>query len=99
VRRSWRSLSDLPATRAYAPADALLRGQTRFSTFVDMLRTGLAAAVRGRVDPEQARIAALRSPDAWREVWRARSKLQDETERFALDKRQALVAGLGMLSG
>jgi DNA polymerase III subunit delta' len=97
------ALPDLPATRAYALADTLLRGETGFSTFMDMLRAGLAAAVReaarGRADPEQARIAALRSPDAWGEVWQALSHLQDETERFALDKRQALVAGLGMLSG
>jgi DNA polymerase-3 subunit delta' len=97
------ALPKLPATRAYALADTLLRGETGFSTFMDMLRTGLAAAVReavrGRADPEQARIAALRSPDDWGEVWQALSRLQDETERFALDKRQALVAGLGMLSG
>ena len=97
------ALPDLPATRAYALADTLLRGESGFSTFMDMLRTGLAAAVReavrGRADPEQARIAGLRSPDAWVEVWQALSRLQNETEWFALDKRQALVAGLGMLNG
>jgi DNA polymerase III subunit delta' len=97
------ALPDLPTTRAYALADALLRGEAGFSTFMDMLRTGLAAAVReavrGRADPEQARVAALRSPDAWSDVWQALARLQDETERFALDKRQALVAGLGMLRG
>jgi DNA polymerase-3 subunit delta' len=97
------ALPDLPAARAYALADTLLRGETGFSTFMDMLRAGLAAAVReavrGRADPEQARIAALRSPDAWVEVWQALSRLQDETEWFNLDKRQALVAGLGMLNG
>jgi hypothetical protein len=32
-------------------------------------------------------------------VWQALSRLQDETEWFNLDKRQALVAGSGMLSG
>ena len=97
------ALPDLPATRAYALADTLLRGETGFSTFMDMLRAGLAAAVReaarGRADPEQVRIAALRPLDAWVEVWQALSKLQDETEWFNLDKRQALVAGLGMLNG
>jgi DNA polymerase-3 subunit delta' len=30
-------------------------------------------------------------------VWHALTRLQDETERFNLDKRQAIVAGLGML--
>jgi DNA polymerase III subunit delta' len=97
------ALPDFSSTRAYALADTLLRGESGFSTFMDMLRAGLAAAVReavrGRADPEQARIAALRSPDAWVEVWQALSRLQDETEWVNLDKRQALVAGLGMLSG
>jgi len=32
-------------------------------------------------------------------VWHGLTRLQDETERFALDKRAALVQGLGLLSG
>ena len=98
-------LAALPAlkpARAYAVADAL-RDEGDFSTFMDLLRAGLAAAVRdavrGRADPEQARLAGLRTPAAWVEVWQELSRLQAETERFALDKRQALVAGLGLLAG
>ena len=56
-------------------------------------------AVRGRADEEQSRLVALRPLDAWGDVWHALTRLQDETERFNLDKRQAVVAGLGMLSG
>jgi len=48
---------------------------------------------------QQSRLIALRPLDAWGDVWHALTRLQDETERFALDKRQAIVAGLGMLSG
>jgi DNA polymerase-3 subunit delta' len=70
---------------------------------MDLVRTGLAAAVRefvrGRADPEQQRIVALRPLDAWGDLWQSLTRLQDETERFALDKRQAIVAGIGMLSG
>ena len=44
-------------------------------------------------------LIALRPLDAWGDVWHGLTRLQDETERFALDKRQAIVAGLGMLSG
>jgi hypothetical protein len=33
------------------------------------------------------------------DLWTGLTRLQEETERFALDKRQAIVAGLGMLSG
>jgi len=99
-------LAELPRLapmRAYEVADALGRGETAFSTFMDLLRAALAAAlrdaVRGRADPEQARLAGLRPLDAWGDVWHALTRLQDETERFALDRRQAIVSGLGMLSG
>jgi DNA polymerase-3 subunit delta' len=99
-------LSDMPAipvSRGYEIADLLGRSETGFSTFMDLVRTGLAAAVRefvrGRADPEQQRIVALRPLDAWGDLWQSLTRLQDETERFALDKRQAIVAGIGMLSG
>jgi DNA polymerase-3 subunit delta' len=103
VDKLLADLPDVPVSRGYEIADFLGRGETGFSTFMDMLRAGLAAAVRdsvrGRADPEQARIVALRPLDAWGEVWQGLTKLQDETERFALDKRQAIVAGVGMLGG
>jgi DNA polymerase III subunit delta' len=99
-------LAELPGlkpTRAYALADTLGRGETAFSNFMDLLRAGIASAVRdavrGRADPEQSRLIAMRPLDAWGDVWHALTRLQDETEHFALDKRQAIVAGLGMLSG
>ena len=55
--------------------------------------------VRGRADPDQQRLVALRPLDAWGDLWQGLTKLQDDTERFALDKRQAIVAGIGMLAG
>jgi DNA polymerase-3 subunit delta' len=99
-------MGELPAlrpARGYEVADALGRSETAFSTFMDLLRASLSVAVReavrGRADAEQARLVAARPLDAWGDVWHALTRLQDETERFALDKRQAIVAGLGMLSG
>jgi DNA polymerase-3 subunit delta' len=93
----------IPPMRGYEIADALARSETGFSTFMDLMRAGLAAAVRetvrGRADPDQARLIALRPLDAWGAVWQGLTRLQDETERFSLDKRQAIVAGIGMLSG
>jgi DNA polymerase-3 subunit delta' len=95
-------LPNLPPTRALEVSDALGRSETGFSTFMDLLRAGLAAAVReaarGRADPEQERIAAQRPLDAWGEVWHGLTELQDETERANLDKRQALIEGLGLLT-
>jgi DNA polymerase-3 subunit delta' len=97
------ALPKLRPAKAYAVADALSRGDTAFSNFFDLLRAGIAAAVRdvarGQGDEEQSRLVALRPLDAWGDVWHALTRLQDETERFNLDKRQAVVAGLGMLGG
>jgi DNA polymerase-3 subunit delta' len=93
----------LKLAKAYAVADTLARGDTAFSNFMDLLRADIAAAVRdvvrGQGDEAQSRLVALRPLDAWGDVWHALTRLQDETERFNLDKRQAVVAGLGMLGG
>ena len=97
------ALPGLKPARAYTLADTLVRGETAFSNFMDLLRAGIAAAVRdvvrGRADEEQTRLVALRPLDAWGDVWHALTRLQDETERFNLDKRHAVVAGIGVLSG
>jgi DNA polymerase III subunit delta' len=97
------ALPELKPAKAYAVADGLTRGDTAFSNFFDLLRAGIAAAVRdvakGQGDEEQSRLVGLRPLDAWGDVWHALTRLQDETERFNLDKRQAIVAGLGMLGG
>ncbi|HET6183958.1 MAG TPA: DNA polymerase III subunit delta' [Acetobacteraceae bacterium] len=96
----WQ-LPELPPARGYEIADRLGRTEDAFGTFMDLLRATIAAAVRaqarGRADPEQARLASLRPLDAWGDVWQALTRLQDETERFALDKRQAILTGLEML--
>jgi DNA polymerase-3 subunit delta' len=96
-------LPSVPVSRGYEIADFLGRSETGFSTFMDLLRAGVAAAVRdsvrGRADPDQQRLVELRGVDAWGEVWQGLTRLQNETEWFALDKRQAIVAGVGMLSG
>ncbi len=101
VEQVLTELPNLPPTRPYEIADALGRSDTGFATFMDLLTAGIAAAVRetarGRGDPEQERLVALRSLDGWGEIWQGLSRLRDETERFSLDKRQALVAGLGLL--
>ena len=97
-------LADLPAvpvSRGYLIADALGRSETGFATFMDLMRAAIAAAVRetarGRADPDQQRLVALRPLGAWGELWQGLTRLQDDTERFALDKRQAIIAGIGML--
>ena len=96
------NLDKLDVLRAHAVADALGRDDGAFSTFMDLLSAGLAAAVRdaarGRADPDQARLLGDRPLAAWVEVWHALKRLQDETEGAYLDKRQAVVSGLSMLA-
>ena len=92
---------NLKQSRAYELADTISRGEGAFTTFMDLLRASVTAAVRdsvrGRADSDQMRLVATRPLDAWGEVWDALTRLQNETERFNLDKRQAIVAGLGLL--
>ncbi len=96
------ALPEVPLSRGHAVADALGRNETGFRLFTDQFASIAAMVrdtVRGRADPEQQRLAATRPLEAWGEVWQGLLRLQDETERFALDKRQALVSCVGMLTG
>ncbi len=99
-------LADVPKLRpgrGFEIADALGRAEGAFGTFMDLLRASLAAAVRdvvrGRGAPEQVRLVAARSLAAWGDVWQALSRLQEETERFNLDKRQAILSSMALLEG
>ena len=96
------NLDKLDIGRAHAVADALGRDEDAFSTFMDLLAAGLAAAVRdaarGHEDPDQAKLLGARPLAAWVDVWHALKRLQTETEDAYLDKRQAVVSGLSMLA-
>jgi DNA polymerase III subunit delta' len=102
VTEVFASLPEMSAARAHAVADALGRDDNAFSAFMELLCAGVAAAVRnaarGCADPAQARLIGTRPLDAWVDVWHALNRLQDETENAYLDKRQAIVTGLGLLS-
>ncbi len=97
------ALPDVAPSRGHAVADALGRNDAGFQMFMDHLSQAIAAlvrdTVRGRAEPEQARLAALRPLEAWAELWQSLLRLRDDTERFALDKRQALVSCVGLLIG
>jgi DNA polymerase-3 subunit delta' len=88
---------------AHEVADALARDEDAFSTFFDLLRSSLAAAVRaaarGEADAAQQDLLGTRPLAAWIDVWHALTDLQGETEAFHLDRRQAIVAGFDLLAG
>lgn len=102
VRDVLVSASQMDAARAHKVADVLSRDEDGFTTFMDLLRAGIASAVRdaarGRADADQMSLLGARSLDSWVDVWHALSRLQDDTEGAFMDKRQALVTGLVMLS-
>ena len=97
------ALPNVPLSRGHDVADAIARNETGFSLYMDQLTANIATLVRetarGLADPELSRLAALRPLEAWGELWQGLLRLRDETERFALDKRQALVSCVGMLTG
>jgi DNA polymerase-3 subunit delta' len=94
------ALPEVRLLRGYEIADQL-REEAAFDLFFSLLLAAIAGAVsarlRGLADPLQARIADVRAPAAWGEIWSALTRLHDETGRFNLDRRQAVVAGLALL--
>ncbi len=103
AREVLAAVPDLPLTRAHAIADKIGRDEDAFGMLMNLLRAGLAAAVRdaarGVAGEEQLRMLGTRPLDAWVDVWHALTRLQDETEGAHLDKRQAIVAGFALLAG
>ena len=62
-------------------------------------RRRCATSRAGGADPDQARLIGARPLAAWVDVWQGLCRLQDETEALHLDRRQAIVTGLGLLAG
>jgi len=97
------ALPDVSITRAHSVADALGRSDNGFATFLELTRSAIAAALgntlRGTAEPRQAKLAHQRPLAEWCDVWQGLGRLQDETERFYLDKRQAIVSGIALLRG
>lgn len=103
VQDVLRAAPSLPTARALDVADRIGRNDAAFATFMDLLLEGLGTAVRadirGHADAEQHRLVATRPLVDWADLWHALGTLRDETERFNLDKRHAIVSGLAMLNG
>ena len=92
----------ISVVRSYEVADRLARSEGGFGTFMGLLHEAVGQAVRdaarGREAAGQQRWLGARPLAEWSEVWHALGRLRDETERFNLDKRQAIVTGLDLLN-
>jgi DNA polymerase-3 subunit delta' len=97
-----RAAPNLPVLRAYEVADKLARNDAGFATFMDLLRDAIGGVVRdmvkGNADAGQQRLAGLKPLAEWGNLWHALTRLQDDTERFNLDKRHAIVSTLDLLN-
>ena len=68
------------------------------ATFMALLRRALAAALRRAGRGEATPWVAGRSLAEWSTLWDKLGQLADETERLNLDRKQAVITGLGLLS-
>jgi DNA polymerase-3 subunit delta' len=102
VQEILGGLPGVSVLRAHEVADKLGRNDTGFATFMDLTRSAISTALgnvlRGRAEPWQSRLAELRPLAEWADIWHALGRLADDTERAHLDKRQAVVSGIALLS-
>ena len=82
-------------SRAYQMADAVIRQEGGFTTFLTLLGDAISVRVR-----EAARLVpGSGNPGDDIAIWQQIRRVHDETERFNLDKRQALLSSLNLLAG
>lgn len=100
VEEALGSDRPLAAARAQAIADFLLRSEDGYGVFMNLLRSGLASAVRqaarnGSAGGMQAgRVLAERVS-----LWQEFGRLEREVVNLNLDKRAALIVALSQLPG
>ncbi len=97
VHQVLQEAPGIPVPRMYEVAERATKSETGFATFMTLLQAGLGDAVRAAARGREGGLASRRPLAEWGEVWHALGRLQDETERFNLDKRTAIVAGLELL--
>ena len=85
----------LPGLWSYQLADTVLRRDNGFSTFIGLLSAAISMTMRADLRENNP----ARAPEAWATIYEELARLRDETESLNLDKRQALLTGLSLLSG
>ena len=80
-----------------ALADKLARAETGYADFMDAVRDRLAVEIRDAAASGVTGWGA-RQLAGWVDLWMTLGRLQDETERFHLDQRQAIVMAIETLA-
>lgn len=93
--------SRIAVPRMHEVAERANKTETGFATFMTLLQAGISKGVRSAAVGGHGTWGAARPAPRplaeWVEVWHALGRLQGETERFNLDKRTAIIAGLELL--
>ena len=91
---------DIRPLRAFEIAEKLGgRAEDNFSPFMTLLRDGLSNTVRTAARGAPHRLLQLRPMAEWVDLWQSLGRIQDETERLNLDRRQALLSSIALLNG
>ncbi|MDN3564342.1 DNA polymerase III subunit delta' [Paeniroseomonas aquatica] len=101
VEEVFAGLPRLDPRRIHDIADRVTtrRDAAALTTFLDLLRRALAAGLRAAArGTDPAPWIGGRSLAEWSTLWEKLGRLADETERLNLDRKQAVLSGLGMLS-
>ncbi len=94
VDEALGSTAALPAAKAQAIADRMARSEDDFSTFMNLLRIGLANSVR-----RKARDGATASLAGRVSLWQEFGRMEREVMNLNLDKRAAVIVALSQLPG
>ncbi len=84
-----------PGLWSYQLAERVLRRDNGFSTFIGLLSAAISTTMRSALRESNP----ARPPEAWARIGEELARLCYETESLNLDKRQALLTGLSLLSG
>ncbi len=89
-----------PGLWSYQLADTVLRRDNGFSIFIGLLSGAISTTIRAGLRGDRPGDTCARpAPVAWATLYDELARLRDETESLNLDKRQALLMGLSLLSG
>lgn len=106
VDRVLASPAATAGSAAYEVADAVLSLDGGFSDFFGLLSQTICSTIRSAAADTSAAaggpahsLLAVRPAGAWADICLGLGRLHGEAERLNLDKRQAILSGLGLLSG
>ena len=85
--------------RFYTLVDLILRKEQGFTTFLSLLADAISDQLRNAARTGTTWAPGCGAGVDWMSAWGDIRRVRDETDRFNLDKRQALLSSLSLLGG